>query len=165
MVGKLKNEQFLLYYGGMEMNDLTNLLNCDTDIEENAATVINVSNYHDLDDILNKQIFTKKDHFKVIGFNTESIFSKLDKIKIFVETLKSKNIIFDAICINECWLDIFGEDLNIAGYTAFPLTSRVSSKGGLVTFILEDYKIKDLDLYKDSKSWEGQFFELKGKGL
>ena len=161
----MKNEQFLLNYGGMETNDLTNLLNCDTDIEENAATVINVSNYHDLDDILNKQIFTKKDHFKVIGFNTESIFSKLDKIKIFVETLKSKNIIFDAICINECWLDIFGEDLNIAGYTAFPLTSRVSNKGGLVTFILEDYKIKDLDLYKDSKSWEGQFFELKGNGL
>ena len=27
------------------------------------------------------------------------------------------------------------------------------------------YKIKDLDLYVDSKSWEGQFFELKGNGL
>ena len=87
MAGKLKNEQFLRNYGGMEANDLTNLLNCDTEIEENSSTVIKISNYHDLDDILSKQIFAKKDQFKVIGFNSESIFSKLDKIKIFIETL------------------------------------------------------------------------------
>ena len=115
MVGKVKNEEFLRNYGGVRANDLTNLINSETDYDEESATIAKVSNYHDIDDILSKPIFTKTDHFKIIGFNTESIFSKLDNIKIFVENLKSQNIVFDAICINECWLDFFGDDLNLEG--------------------------------------------------
>ena len=160
-----KNEDFLRNYGGVRVNDLTNLLNSETDYDEEAANIIKVSNYHDIDDILSKPIFTNTNQFKVIGLNTESIFSKLDNIKVFVETLKSKNIFFDAICINECWLDYFGEDLNLEGYSPFSLTRKISSKGGLITYILEDYKVKELDLYTDSLSWEGQFFEISGNGL
>ena len=52
MVGNLKNEEFLRNYGGVETIDLTKLLNCDTEIDENAATLIKISNYHDIDDIL-----------------------------------------------------------------------------------------------------------------
>ena len=67
-------------------------------------------------------------------------------------------------------MDIYGEDLNLEGYLPFPLTERCGRKGGLVTFVLEDYKVKDLDLYPDSEiegkaAWEGQFLELKGNGL
>ena len=158
MAGNKTNEDFLRNFGGFEANDLTNLLNCDTDFDEDSATIIKVSNYHDLEDIINKQIFKKTDQFKVLGFNAESIFSKLDNIKVFLETLKSNNIIFDAICINECWLDFFGEDLNLMGYEPFSLTRKCGRKGGLVTYILEDYKVIDLELYTDSQSWEGQFF-------
>ena len=57
MASQLKNEKFLHNYGGLEANDLTNLLNCDSETDENAATVIKVSNYHDIDDLLNKNIF------------------------------------------------------------------------------------------------------------
>ena len=165
MAGKQKNEKFLRSYGGLEVNDLTKLLNHDSEIDDDAATIIKMSNYHDLDDILNKIVFTKMNQFKVFSFNSESIFSKINNIKIFLEILRTKNIFFDAICINECWLETFGEDLDLEGYSAFPLTNRVSKKGGLVTYILEDYKVKDLDLYQDSDSWEGQFFELQGNGL
>ena len=170
MAGKQKNEKFLRNYGGLERNDLTNLLNNDSEYEENAATIIKMSNYHDIDDFLNKPIFRNKDQFKVLSFNAESIFSKLNDIKLFLETLRQSDVIFDALCINECWLDIYGEDLNLEGYLPFPLTERCGRKGGLVTFVLEDYKVKDLDLYPDSEiegkaAWEGQFLELKGNGL
>ena len=134
-------------------------------MDDNTSTIIQVSNYHDLDDILNKQILLKNNQFKIISFNSESLFSKLDEIKIFLEILNSNNIYFDAICINECWLYSFGEDLKLLGYSAFPLPRKVGKKGGLVTYIDENYKIKDLDLYSDSLTWEGQFFEISGNGL
>ena len=78
----------------MEANDLTNILNCEAEAEENTSTIIKVSNYHDLEDLLNKPIFLKTNQFKIISFNAESIFSKLDEIKIFLETLKQKKHIF-----------------------------------------------------------------------
>ena len=155
MEGKLKNETFLRNFGGVESNDLTKILNCETEIDDSTTTFIQVSNYHDLEDIINKPIFLKKNQFKIISFNSESIFSKLDEIKIFLETLKIKNIFFDAICVNECWLEFFGDDLNLPGYSAFPLPRKVGMKGGLVTYINENFKIKELDLYEDSFSWEG----------
>ena len=56
----MRNEQFLCNYGGLESNDLTKILNSDSDIDENAATIINVSNYHDIDDLLNKPILREQ---------------------------------------------------------------------------------------------------------
>ena len=114
---------------------------------------------------MNKQILADNKQFKVISFNTESIFSKLDNIKLFLEALKSKNIFFDAICVDECWLVDFAEDLDLEGYTSFPLTRKVGMKGGLITYIDANYRVKDLDLYTDSMSWEGQFLEVSGNNL
>ena len=108
MTGKLKNEQFLRNYGGVEINDLTNILNCESEIDDNTFTIIQVSNYHDLDDLLNKQIFLKKNQFKKISFNSESLFSKLDEIKIFLEILNSNNIYFDAIALMNVGLSLLG---------------------------------------------------------
>ena len=165
MVGKTKNEKFLRNYGGMEVNDLTKILNFDSEIDDNAATVIQLSNYHDLDDVLEKPIFTQKNQYKVLSFNTESISSKFNNIKLVLELFKTKGIFFDSICINECWLDNFGDDLNLEGYSAFPLTCKTGTKGGLITYVQENYTVKDLKLYSDSKSWEGQFLEVFGNGL
>ena len=165
MAGKSKNENFLKNYGGLERNDLTNILNCDTEIDDNSATIINISNYHDIEDIQNKPIFKNQTLFKVLSFNTESIFSKLDNIKLFLETLKENNIIFDALCINECWLDDYGSDLNLVGYEPFALTRITGTKGGLITYIQENYNVKDLESYSDCDSWEGQFLEISGNGL
>ena len=94
MAGKSKNEKFLRNFGGIEVNDLTNILNLDSEIDDNASTVIQMSNYHDVDDILNKAIFKQKNQYKVLSFNTESISSKLDNIKLFLEQLKIKDILF-----------------------------------------------------------------------
>ena len=60
MAGKSKNENFLRGFGGVEPNDLTNILNSESEIDDNSTTIINVSNYHDIDDFLNNQLFRKK---------------------------------------------------------------------------------------------------------
>ena len=143
MAGKYKNEEFLRNFGGLEVNDITNIINCESEIGDNTATVIKVSNYHDMEDILNSKTLQSKTQFKILGFNTESISSKIDNIRIFLEALKLKDIFFDAICLNECWLEYFGEDLNLLGYTPFILTRKVGLKGGLVTYVQENYKIKE----------------------
>ena len=38
-------------------------------------------------------------------------------------------------------------------------------KGGLITYVLTDFRVTDLNLYSDSKSWEGQFLEITGNDL
>ena len=144
---------------------MTNSLNCDSEIDENAATIIKVSNYHDMGDFFNLPIFSNKNQFKVLSFNTESLASKIDHIRVFLESLKLKNIFFDAICINECWLENFGEDLNLEGYSAKSLPQKVGLKGGLVTYIQSEYTVKELKLYSDKTSWEAQFLEISGNGL
>ena len=83
MAGKSKNENFLRGFGGVEPNDLTNILNSESEIDDNSTTIINVSNYHDIDDFLDNQLFRKKNQFKILSFNAESIFSKLDSKKFF----------------------------------------------------------------------------------
>ena len=48
MAGKQKNEKFLRNFGGLEINDLTKMLNYDSEIDESTATIIKMSNYHDI---------------------------------------------------------------------------------------------------------------------
>ena len=48
---------------------------------------------------------------------------------------------------------------------ASPLPSKIGRKGGLITYVLENYNVKDLKMYSDSESWEGQFLEISGNGL
>ena len=158
------NIEILRDYGGTDKNDLRTILNDEADYDENSIITIQASNYHDTNAIIS-QLKNKQQHFKLIGFNVESLSSKIDHIRIFISLLKENNIIFDAICINECWLEDLGEDLFLDDYNAFSLTKKVGAKGGLVTYLLKDYSTTDLGLYQDSNTWEGQFLELNGNGL
>ena len=165
MAGNQKNEEFLGNFGGITSNDLTQILNCDTETDDQTPTILNNSNYHDIKDILETPIFSDKSQFKVLSFNTESLPSKINNIKIFLEMLKTNEVSFDAICISECWLENFGSDLEIPGYQHKFLPRNGGFKGGLITYIKDSYEINDLNLYKNSNSWEGQFIEVKGNGL
>ena len=161
-----KNEEFLRNYGGVDRNNLSNVIMEEHEDGDNIDNnKINTSNYHDFDDFDNMSIFKDKTQFKVLGFISESISSKHDRLKIFLEVLRNKNILFDAICINECWLEQFASDLNLEDYSPFSLPRKVGSKGGLLTFIHNSYQVNELNLYKESKEWEGQFFEVTGGDL
>ena len=158
------NSSILQDYGGVDSNDLRNILNAESDYENQSLTIIKASNYHDVNHIINK-LSGKLNYFKVISFNAESIASKINEIKVFMELMSTYEVHFDAICINECWLENFGDDLNIQNYTAFSLNSNVGKKGGLITYISKNYTVKEINLYTNSSIWEGQFFEIKGNGL
>ena len=93
------NTSILQNYGGTEINDLRNILNSESDYNDNSLTIINASNYHDVNDIVNK-LSNKLNHFKIISFNKESISSKINEMKIFVELMSTNSIYFDAICTN-----------------------------------------------------------------
>ena len=158
------NASILQNYGGSDSNDLRNIINTESDYDDQSLTVINASNYHDTKDIVDK-LSNKLHHFKIISFNAESIASKINEIIIFVELMSTYSIHFDAICINECWLENFGDDLKIENYAPFFLTKKVGNKGGLVTYISTNYTVKEINHYTDSNIWEGQFLEIKGNGL
>ena len=50
MEGNVKNEDFLHNYGGVEVNDLTRLINNETEYDDESANMIKVSNYYNIDD-------------------------------------------------------------------------------------------------------------------
>ena len=93
------NIEILRDYGGTDKNDLRTILNDEADYDDNSVITIQVSNYHDTNAIIS-HLKNKQQQFKLIGFNVESLNSKIDHIRIFISLLKDNNIIFDAICIN-----------------------------------------------------------------
>ena len=144
------NHEFLQNYGGAAQNDLRKIINDESD-NNNINASLNPSDYHDLDDMA-QVLVSKEGDFKIFSFNAESLASKIDRLKIFMKFLSEKNIYFDAICINECWIDSFGDDLEIEGYNAHVLSRKVGYKGGLVTYVLKEYDVKPLEMYEDSMS-------------
>ena len=76
------NSSILQDYGGVDSNDLRNILNAESDYENQSLTIIKASNYHDVNDIINK-LSGKLNYFQVISFNAESIASKIKQNKSF----------------------------------------------------------------------------------
>ena len=105
------NQGILDNYGGLNANDFIRIFNGDSNDQDQSSLTLNQSNYHDLSDLLSGLVFKDQTQFKVLSFNTESLPSKIDNIKTFIETLKSEQVSYDAISVTECWLEQMGSDL------------------------------------------------------
>ena len=73
------NNKILHDYGGTDTNNLRIILNDETEYDDNSATIIQASNYHDTDEIIYK-LKNKQNQFKILGLNAESLASKIDHI-------------------------------------------------------------------------------------
>ena len=77
------NESFLRNYGGSSVNDFRNVINDATESDNGSVAIINASNYHDTEDIIEK-LSDKSKYFKIISFNAESLPVKLTKSKFLL---------------------------------------------------------------------------------
>ena len=161
MANNIRNEQILLNHGGVDTNCLNKIAENDNSEIENEIKFFKFSDYYDF--LSFKQSIKKyKNHFTVLCLNIQGLAAKFNEFQVILEDLKNENIYFSAICLQETHLDYDDTiaPFKIAGYEGIPQKRIVSSWGGLATYFRDGLDIEPLQLYKESKIWEGQFFKV-----
>ena len=89
--------------------------------------------------------------------------AKIDSLKLYLETIREQDIVFDAITIQESWLDntytSSTANIQIEGYNCIPQGKQCGQKGGLITYTKTNYEIRKLDICPPSGIWEGLFVD------
>ena len=163
------DESILRAYGGITCNSLNHILQLDNeDIGDDAiySHMMKTSSFYDTEEF-NNFVKNNKNKFTILSTNIESVHAKFDDLAIFVEQLRDLSFEFGAICLQECWLSETQElsHLYIEGYSCISQIGNIGRKGGLMTFLHNDYSYDVLVDVKDSTIWEGQVIEIKSKNL
>ena len=119
--------------GGIQLNSLNAIIEPDQDLTDTEAPAIfDHSPYADQDSLANI-LKHKKEVFKCLSVNIQSINAKIDQLHICFDELQSNKRSFDAICVQETWLNGGSptEHLQIEGYTMINSPCLLTSHSGL----------------------------------
>ena len=152
------NESMLENYGGLQINSLNHILSSNND---EVPDVIQQSNYYDQESLAG--IFTTNiSSFNILSLNCQSIKAKIDEIKIKIKQWESVNCSFDAICLQESWLSNEA-DLSMFKLDNYKIISKgktCSAHGGLVIYLHNSYRHKQILTNVKSDIWEGLFISV-----
>lgn len=159
MCKSLSAKDILKQFGGTLPNMLENVIEPMSG-NEDEIRILKQSPYYACDDLPD---YLKTDNgFRVLSLNTCSLLSKIDEIRIMVESFKLQNIFFDSICIQESWLNEMNDIglIHIDGYNCYQQGKYCSNRGGLVTYVRSDYQCQKIISCPASNVWEGLFLEI-----
>ncbi len=153
VVSRLDNE-FLQHICGINDNSFIRVLDPDID-EDNELNYPQINYSHSsyyASDKISTILQTCKNKFTVFSTNIQSINTKIDELRLYIEHLKSFNFMFSVISIQETWLSEGGDTslIQLEGYKCIPQGKCCSSKGRLIKIYLHEnfnYKLK-LELTK-----------------
>ena len=152
------NESMLENYGGLHINSLNHILSSNND---EVPDVIQQSNYYDQESLAG--VFTTNiSSFNILSLNCQSINAKIDEIKIKIKQWESVNCSFDTICLQESWLSNKA-DLSMFKLDNYKIISKgktCSAHGGLVIYLHNSYRHKQILTNVKSDIWEGQFISV-----
>ena len=147
--------------GEVPQNSLSNIIE-NIDIDNEEPQLFQHSPYMDTDMLINI-LKTKINTFKCMSLNIQSLYAKFDQLQIYLQTLAQSNCSFDAICIQETWLNkrISTSLIQIEGYTLISQWPSCSTHSGLAIYLKNgiQYKINNITA-SESNIWEGQFLEI-----
>ena len=153
--------------GGVQRNSLSAVLEPDHDLTDTEEPVVfHPSPYTDHDSLVNV-LKNKNDVFKCLSVNIQSINSKIDQLRIYLNQLQIDNCSFDAICIQETWLTggSSTDHLQIEGYTMINSPCSLTSHSGLAIYLKYNIDYERITIApSQSQSWEGQFIHVKFPG-
>ena len=159
------DETLLSYLGGINNNDLINIL--DTNLIDNyEPQLIRRSSYYDSDKFT-KLTQTKKSCFSVFSTNIQSINSKFNELEAFIEELSRNSFKFNVICLQETWTSE-NDDLSqfsLHGYDCIAQGKTCSKNGGLIIYVDNNYRSEvklKLNMYEH---WEGLIVQINGGNL
>ena len=157
------DHELLLNLGSNDRYSLKTLLELNEIEEDDEPTLLqhSPSVYQDmLIDICK----SKKDVFKCLGLNIQSINAKIDQLQIYINNLNEHDCEFEAICLQETWL---GNDhdtslLAIKNYDLILKPYKATRHGGLAIYLKQNIQYEKLDNFIESPSniWEGQFIKV-----
>ena len=158
------DETFLSYLGGINNNDLINILDANL-IDNCEPQLIRRSSYYDTDKFT-ELTQTKKSSFSVLSTNIQSINSKFNELEAFIEELSSNNFKFNVICLQETWTSE-NDDLSqfsLHGYDCIAQGKTCSKNGGLIVYVDNNYRSEvklKLNMYEH---WEGLIVQIQING-
>ena len=116
------------------------------------------------DDALMNSLTERKDIFKVLSLNCQSLYAKFDQLYVLIEKLRRNGNEFDAICLQETWIDDNMDTslLHLPSYNLISKTKTTSLHGGLAIYIKNCYRyttvLSEIDNFS---TWEHQFIEIE----
>lgn len=166
-----QNDKLIQKYGGTKKVFLNELLgndankankNLDFTDEPCITNVTKLSPYINENEIINT-IKNNESQSTFLSLNIQSLNSKFDELRIFINFLKKKhNFEFSAICLQETWLsDNCCTDLfKLKNYHLYTQGYSCSKHGGLAIYVHNNYVAKNMNTLPISDIWEGQYMEL-----
>ena len=157
-------DNFLRYLGDSSALNLCELIENDDDIDDDELKLYRTSPYYTLEclpEYLNKQDNT----FKILSIDIQSLNAKFDSLKVYLAALLDMNIKFNAICIQETWLNNNSNTsiFEIDGYKLFSQNSHCSKHGGLAIYVDQEYLVTPLPENNiKTNVCEGMFLEISG---
>ena len=109
-----------------------------------------------------------ENNFTVLSLNLDSLHSKKDFLRHFINEFLSKNLFFSAICVQEARIiDVKKISmLDVPDYALIPMARIASTKGGLVTFLHDSFSYTETpELYKKSRLYEAQYIDVIGPSI
>ena len=162
-------EELLSNFGGVIDNCLDTVFsNLD---EDEASPLIQTSTFLNANDVDVENFFKRhQSNFTIFSMNADSLHAKHAHLQLFVESFLQKNFYFSAICIQEARINKYTDckPLDLPQYELIPQPQTVSSKGGLVIYLHQDFTHHDRtkELLKiPSKIFEGQFVDVYGPSI
>ena len=142
---KLLTLDILQQYGGVEANTLEKIVGSFSD-DDDEIDITKHSYYYspyELPAFVNDEKLTD---IKILSLNSESLNAKFPQLQILISIWAEKGIFFDIICLQETWIkagaDTSSSQLN--GYNMINQFCCCSDHGGLLIYVLSDFKIKIL---------------------
>ena len=156
-------------YGGINSNSFVHIsAPSNLNPDENEPIFDSLSPYFDIDSLKESTTADRlRNSFSILSLNAQSIHAKIEELRVFIHSLSKINILFDAICIQETWLDSNSDvsQLTISGYRIILHNKSASAHGGLAIYLRSDYEYSDFISIKDSELWEGLFIRIKLQSL
>ena len=153
------NLDILQNYGGFQANSLTNLIQSNSDIDDENLS--KTSSYYSPEDYIT-HMHDLSHCFNIISLNVQSLSAKYDKLCTFLELLSDGNAEPSAFCLQESWMssDIDLSSFQLQNYHCISQAKSVSLHSGLVTYLHKRYGYNLLDLSDPSDVWEFQAIDI-----
>jgi len=148
------NEETLEPHGGFAKNYLNNLLHLEDEIfddDEGPQLRFKLSPYND--ESINAYCVSNKDSINIMSLNAQSIFSKIDHLKITLEELKIKhNFVIHIVSIQEGHIteEKSKPQIEIDDYELFIEPSKIGKKGGIVVYVHNSLKGNPIKFFGES---------------
>ena len=155
-------------HGGITNNNLGNLLHLDVnDYEDDIDEYVTfkLSEYYDIDNI-STYITRNQNSLNVMSFNSQSIWAKLDNLKLQLETFERLHHTIHIISVQEAWIkdSQYTNLLHIENYTPHILPNQIGGpKGGIIVYVHNSLTATRIEFFEKSKKklWEALSLSIK----